>query len=284
MNKKVGPFTLYTKKPNDIKYGYLYTMEVNLPVPNCSKRTVRVYLPEDYDPSRRYPVLYMMDGQNIVDKYTSAYGAWDIDVHEHELIKEGYHSFIVVGIDCPKIGVNYRVQEYTFMDVRIKYKRADGHKGYSDIFMNYVVNELKEIIDNNFSTLKEREFTGIGGSSMGGIASFNFITTHKDIFGFALSFSPAFHIYDKNQFDQYIESLNINPIDIGKIYLYSGDREFEHSFFKPTIDMYRYLRKRGFSHEQVALSIDSSCPHNEASWSKHFNDAIKFWLNGYEIN
>ena len=112
MEKYIGPFKLYNKKPNDIKYGHIYTLQVKLPVPFEKERTVRIYLPEGYNSNRKYPVMFMTDGQNIVDKYTSAYGAWDIDVRQHELIKEGFTPFIVVGIDCPKTNPIYRNMEY----------------------------------------------------------------------------------------------------------------------------------------------------------------------------
>ena len=100
--EKIGPFELYTKTPNDIHYGCLYTMEVELPILYSKKRIIRVYLPENYDKNCKFPILFMADGQNIVDKFTAAFGAWSIDVHEHNLIKKGYPSFIVVGIDCPQ--------------------------------------------------------------------------------------------------------------------------------------------------------------------------------------
>ena len=282
MQKKIGPFSLYTKTPNDITCGHLYTMDVVLPVPNCKKRTVRVYLPEGYSEEKLYPVLYMLDGQNIVDKYTTAYGAWDIDVRQSELVKEGYPPLIVVGIDCPKVGHIYRVQEYTFNDVKIMRKYAGNHHGkepYSNAYMAYVVNDLMPIINQYFSTRREKEFTGIGGSSMGGIASFNFFTSYKDVFGFSLCFSPAFHLYDKKELYKYVDSLNINPNEMGKIYFYTGDVDFEHLFLKPTTEMYNYFKQHGFNNEQAALLVDSTKSHCEAAWSEHFNEAIRFWFN-----
>ena len=221
MEKAIGPFKLYTKQPNDIQCGHLYIMDVILPVPNCKKRTVRVYLPEGYKKDKKYPVLYMMDGQNIVDKYTTAYGAWDIDVRQRDLIKEGVEPFIVVGIDCPKVGYVYRVQEYTFQNVPIMKKYAGKHPeaiSYSEVYMDYVVDKLKPIIDKYFPTRKEREYTAIGGSSMGGIAAFNFGTLYKDTFGFALCFSPAFHLYNKKELYEYVDSLNINPDEYCKFF------------------------------------------------------------------
>ncbi len=281
MKNQIGPFKLYTQEPNDIQYGSLYTMNVILPVPNCKKRTVRVYLPEGFSFKKRYPVLYMLDGQNIVDKYTTAYGSWDIDVRQHELIQEGVRPFIVVGLDCPKVGHLYRVLEYTLMDLPLQKKhmpKGEPPKPYSNLIMDYFVNKIKPLVDSLFPTLPEKEFTGIGGSSMGGLGAFNFATVHKDVFGFALSFSPAFFLFDKKVLYDYVETLNINPEEYGKFYFYSGDKDFEHEFLKSTIEMYQYFLKRGFSHEQVALLVDSTKAHCEASWSEHFPSAIRFWL------
>ena len=285
MKERIGPFTRYDKKPNDIRYGSLYTLNVTLPVPYCQKRTIRVYLPDGYSEENRYPVMYMTDGQNIVDKYTTAYGAWDIDVREHQLIKEGYPPFIVVGIDCPRVGHVYRVREYTLQDVPIMDKHVGPHKGkepYSDILMDYVVNIVKPMIDHYFYTLPQREFTAFGGSSMGGLAAFNYGTKCKETFGFALCFSPAFFLFDKKKLYDYVDSLNINPYEYGKFYFYSGDVEFEHQFIKGTTDMYHYFLKHGYDESNVHLEIDKTQKHCEAAWNKHFKGAIRFWLKEYK--
>ena len=84
MQKKIGPFRLYEKVPNDINFGHIFTMEVELPVLYYKKRIIRVYLPEHYDESKEYPLMVMADGQNMVDHYTSAFGAWELDKRQHE--------------------------------------------------------------------------------------------------------------------------------------------------------------------------------------------------------
>ncbi|MCR5185008.1 MAG: esterase family protein [Bacilli bacterium] len=280
--KYIGPFKLYTKKPNDITCGALYTMEVKLPVDNEKQRTVRVYLPEGYDESQEYPVMYMSDGQNIVDKYTTAYGAWNIDVSEQKLIKEGIIPFIIVGIDCPKTNPVFRAREYSFDAIPIKYgfkKDINQCYGYSSKLLAYIVNELKPIVDEHFATMKDKKYTAFGGSSMGGIMAFNAMTSYPDVFGFCLSFSPAFHIYFKNDLKQYFESLNLNPADYGRFFFYVGSVGFEHMFVKPTIWAHNYLYKRGFNEKNLALLMDSTQAHCEAAWEKYFPEAIKFWLS-----
>ena len=279
--KRIGPFVQYSKRPNDITCGKLFTMEVYLPVPHQKKRTIRVYLPEGYDKNKRYPVIYMTDGQNIVDKYTTAFGAWDIDVRQAELIKEGYSPFIVVGIDCPKRGHLDRVREYTLQDVMIsqQYMRPNVNPNpCSDILMDYIVNHVKPLIDKYFSTRPERKYTAFGGSSMGGLAAFNYGTKRKDIFGFALCFSPAFHLFEEDELYHYVDSLNINPKDYGKFFFYTGAVEFESLFLEPTKKMYQYFVNRGFDKNQVGLCVDLKQKHCEAAWSKHFAEAMRFWL------
>ena len=149
---------------------------------------------------------------------------------------------------------------------------------YSHKLMEYVVNILKPVIDNYFSTNPDKQHTAFGGSSMGGLAAFDYGSKYHDTFGFALCFSPAFHLFSKKVLYEYVDSLNINPKEYGKFYFYSGNVEFEHLFLKPTIEMYNYFKNRGFDDNQVALKIDKSQKHCEAAWNKHFPDAMKFWL------
>ena len=119
---KIGQFKKYTKTPNAISCGTLYTLKVKVDVPFEQERTLRVYLPEDYDGQKRYPVLYMCDAQNIVDAYTTAYGEWDIDDHMHQLLKQKHRSFIVAGLDCPYVPF-HRMREYVVASSHYRNKK-----------------------------------------------------------------------------------------------------------------------------------------------------------------
>lgn len=279
----IGQFKRYTNKPSAMKFGYYYYASFNLPFSKENKRTIRVWLPEDYDfnnPDKRYPVIYMSDGQNLVDKYLSAYGEWELDKTVHSLMKKGYPGVIAVGIDCPKEPLE-RTKELCppYRPRKEIFKNEGGiFSPYANKYVDYVANELKPLIDKLFYTIPDKECTAIGGSSMGGIMAFFAYIYRPDVFGFSLSFSPAFFFYKKNDWLKILDKYEINPDKNGKLFLYCGGKDFEHIFLKPTLNTYDYLVKREFSNEQIALMVDTNEIHHEAAWAKYLPDGLTFWL------
>ena len=277
----IGRFKRYIKKPSTMKYGFYYYASFKLPFSKENIRTIRVWLPSDYDfsnPNKRYPVIYFSDGQNLVDRYLSAYGEWELDKTVEKLMKEGYPSFIAVGIDCPKEPLE-RTKELCppYPPRKEVFKREGGlFKPYANKYVDYIVNELKPYIDSVFFT--EIDNTAIGGSSMGGIMAFFAYIYRPDIFNFSLSFSPAFFFYKKNDWKNILDQYDINPDKNGKLFLYSGGKDFEKLFLKPTINTYEYLLKRGFDNNQVALLVDTNEIHHEGAWAKYLSCALKYWL------
>ena len=279
---RIGPFQLYTKTPNDIHFGKLYTMDVELPVLYSKKRTIRVYLPDDFDESKKYPILIMADGQNIVDKYTSAFGAWSIDIHEHNLIKEGYSSFIVVGIDSPKNYI-HRALEYSFPFLEIETKdtgefNKDGLEFESHLLYRYIAKELLPLIRKHFPISDDRNYIGVGGSSMGGVFALSLLTLYPEEFGFALIFSPGNFLYSPEKLKEYLDQ-NVSKLTDHKLFFYSGNVGFESNFLQRTISCYEYYKSKGLDKNHLTLLTDLNAEHNEASWSKHFEEAIRFWFD-----
>ena len=279
---RIGPFKLYTKVPNDIRFGKIYTTEIEFPILYSKKRIIRVYLPEDFDESKKYPVLFMADGQNIVDKYTSAFGAWSIDVHEHNLVKEGYPSFIVVGIDSPKDPV-HRALEYSFPFLSIENKytgefNKEGLEFESHLLYRYIALELLPFIRKYFPISNDRKDIGVGGSSMGGVFALSMITSYPDLFGFALIFSPGNFLYSPDKLKIYLDQ-SVSKLNDHKLFFYSGNVGFESSFLERTIDTYNYYKSNGLKEKNLMLLTDLKAEHNEASWSKHFEEGIRFWFD-----
>ena len=280
----IGPFKLYTKKPSDVRYGKVYTMEVKLPILYSKKRIVRVYVPNGLKKDKKYPVLFMADGQNIVDKYTSAYGAWDIDVHIHNL-KGKCPPFIVVGIDCP-FNPSHRALEYSFPFFKMddKEEGCELNKLHlefeSHLLYRYIAEELLPLIQEHFPVTDDPRWIGAGGSSMGGIFSTSLLCEYPNTFGFGLIFSPGYFLYNKKKTKEYLMNAIAN-LEGNKLFFYSGNTGFESKFYKRTIDAYNLFKSNGFDEHHVHLLLDEEADHNEPAWSYHFEEAIRFWFRGY---
>lgn len=151
-----------------------------------NERALRIYLPPSYDENKakRYPVLYMHDGQNLFDAKTAAFGVeWGIDETVNHLIAMGrMDEVIVVGID----NTPDRIPEYTpCCDPKHGGGRIDG-------YMGFVVDTVKPYIDRNYRTLPDRDNTAIMGSSLGGIASVYIASRHPELFSKAGGVSSSF--------------------------------------------------------------------------------------------
>jgi len=142
----------------------VFIIDENFYIPQLDRtRRIWIYLPPDYDNSNEhYPVLYMHDGQNLFDAFTSYLGEWEIDETLNELAEDGYQVPIVVGIDN---GGEERMNEYN------PWVNPQYGGGQGDEYIDFLVFNLKPYIDENYRTLSGKENTGIMGSSMGGLIS-----------------------------------------------------------------------------------------------------------------
>jgi len=150
-------------------------------------RRVWVYLPPDYAASaRRYPVLYLQDGQNVFDQYTSFAGEWGVDEILDALAASGQDlgGCIVVAVDN---GSKHRLDEYSPWR-----NRRTGRGGEGAQYVDFLVNILKPYIDHHYRTQPAREATGVAGSSMGGLLATYAALRYPALFGRVGVFSPAY--------------------------------------------------------------------------------------------
>ncbi len=250
MKNLINGFTLYSEKKNKITYGYLYTKEINIPFSEEKKRTLRVWIPENYDNKKRFPVIYMTDGQNIVDKYTSKFGEWNMEEHVKALIEKGKDGYIVVGLDSPSDSL-HRFNEYSFKG---EFKKLGKEKlnPYGDLLVELFVHEIKPLIDNTFLTIPNK--TGFIGSSMGGLFSFVIANRYKEIFNFALVFSPAFSLIYKQSYLPSFITCDISKL--GKLYFFNGGRDLEKELLPGTEKMYKLLLKLGMDPSKIMYRYD----------------------------
>lgn len=217
-------------------------------------RRVWIYLPESYSTSKKkYPVLYMHDGQNVFDEATSAYGEWGVD-EALDTLGPQHKEIIVVAIDN---GADKRLNEYSPYDME-KYGKGEG-----DQYVDFLVQTLKPYVDKRYRTKRDEKSTFIAGSSMGGLISFYAILKYPKIFGGAGVFSPAFWITPQLK--------NINPKQAkkvkGKIYFYAGQQESEH-MVPDMLNVFEQMRQ----HSKVKMKtvIRAEGKHNEPTWRSEF--------------
>lgn len=223
------------------------------------KRTIRIYLPEDYVTSKnRYPVLYMHDGQNLFDDATSFAGEWGVDEFMDTIKKKA----IIVGIDN---GSSKRMNEYN------PYDDKRFGKGEGNAYIDFIVKNLKPFIDKNYRTLQDKSNTMIAGSSMGGLISFCALVRYPKIFGAAGIYSPSFWI-TPNLFEQV---KNKGKTINSKIYFFAGKQEGD-SMVSDAMRMYNTLHK--VSKSKMKLVIKDDGKHNEATWRKDFPEFYKWML------
>jgi predicted alpha/beta superfamily hydrolase len=236
-------------------------------IPQLAKtRKVYVLLPHDYEqnPEKKYPVLYMQDAQNLFGN-GSAYGNWEIDKRLSLLAKQGKSDLIIVAIEH---GEKDRFAEYS------PYTVAKKGKGMGMKYANFIVRNLKPFVDAHFRTKPERQYTGIGGSSMGGLISIYAGLMYPEVLGRLMIFSPSLWVSSKIYFDA-IEFFN--PLET-KMYLFGGGKEGVQMIPNLT-KMKQTIENQGFSAGkiEIKLSTDLKGEHSEKRWGQEFPKAVD-WL------
>lgn len=148
-------------------------------------RRVWLYLPPGYATStRRYPVLYLQDGQNVFDAATSFAGEWGVDESLDSLRARGDRGAIVVAVDN---GGTHRLDEYD------PWKSADPQYGGGEgnAYVDFLAHTLKPYVDAHYRTRPGRADTGVLGSSLGGLIALYAALKYPGVFGRAGVFSCA---------------------------------------------------------------------------------------------
>lgn len=221
-----------------------------------AERDLLVWLPPSYknDKSRHFPVLYMHDGQNLIDPLTSFAGRdWRVDESVTRLIRTGQiEEIMVVGI----YNTRDRLEEY-----------SESEKG--DYYLKFIAEELKVFIDNNFRTLPDREASAIMGSSMGGLCSLRMIWEYPHVFGMAGCLSSSFYHGNGAIFKRIESSKGRKNM---KIYIDSGE-----DGKKDAQKMFCLLTSKGFVlGEELDYYFDRGAGHNEDAWADRLERPLRF--------
>lgn len=230
-------------------------------------RDVIVYLPPDYDKEmkRRYPVLYLHDGQNLFDAEHAGM-EWQVDEAAERLIRSGaIEPLIVVGI----ANTDARTDEYTPT-------RDERGGGKADLYGRLIVEELKPFIDRTYRTRPMASATGIGGASLGGLVSLYLGLKHPDVFGTIFAVSP--HVgWDHGVILKTVAALPKKSAQ--RIWVDVGTGEGEDY-----VDGVRRLRAaltaKGWKiGKELAYIEDEGAQHDELSWAARVEPMLRWALS-----
>ncbi len=235
----------------------------NITIPELTgdkERRLYVYLPRSYQTNRRkrYPVMYMFDGHNLFFDSDATYGkSWGLKRY----LETTRTELIVVGIECNHDPDNGRLKEYSPFTFE---KDGELVQGLGRTTMEWIINELKPFIDSSFRTMPGREYTFIGGSSMGGLMSLYAVLRYNRVFSRAAALSPSVWVAPE-KVNRLIKNARLKGDTV--IYMDYGSQEFENhenmeQLFQNTVNR---LMER---HIYVTSRVIPHGTHTEANWEK----------------
>ena len=239
-----------------------------------NRRDILVYLPRGYRRflRLRYPVLYLNDGQNVFDAATSFAGVeWGVDETAERLIhRKLIEPLIIVAV--ANIGEE-RIHEYapTPGVIEPKDHPRKRSRGLAPIYGQFLIEELKPFIDKKYRTKPDAEFTGLGGSSLGGLATLAMGIFYSEVFTRLIVMSPSIW-WDDYAIFRLVGILGKKPPL--KIWLDTGTDEPGWELAR---DLRNYLIDRGWR-----LDVDLSylevkgADHSEAAWAARVEPALRF--------
>ncbi|MFK5957518.1 MAG: alpha/beta hydrolase-fold protein [Lutibacter sp.] len=240
--------------------------EFIIPNLNTISHKIWVYLPPNYtETSKKYPVIYMHDAQNLFNNTTSYIGEWEVDETLNNLFEKTGKGFIVVAVEN---GGNERINEYTPW----RNKKYGGGKGV--IYIDFIVNTLKPYVDAHYRTKKQAKYTSLIGSSLGGLISYYGGLKYPKTFGKIGALSTSFWFSNKviDFTKKYGTTSKI------KLYLYVGGKEGD-SMDSDTKNMKNLLIATGFPSKNITVSINLQGKHNETAWKNEFLKVVSWLYN-----
>ena len=236
-----------------------------------NERDVIVYMPPGYDeePERTYPVLYLHDGQNLFDGRTSFIKGrtWMVREHADEAIENcEVEPLVIVGIYNTG---DHRLAEYTH-----EYNWQMGG-GKADKYGDLLTRELMPWIASKYRVKQDRDSTGMGGSSLGGLVSLYLGLRHPHVFGRLALLSPSVWWNHKSilgYLNEHAPQLWERP----RVWLDAGDREGQRAL-RDVEHLARRMRANGWRPgETMHFEKVHGGTHDEASWAGRVRPMLRF--------
>ena len=225
-------------------------------------KKIWVYLPKNYSiSSKKFPVIYMHDAQNLFDAKTSYAGEWNVD----ETLDSINAQVIVIGIEH---GNEKRIEELT------PYKHEKYGGGKADDYLDFIVNTLKPYVDKNYRTKTTAKNTALFGSSLGGLVSFYAALKYPTVFGKVGCFSPSFW-FNRKEITAMMEQTSTFKT---KVYFLCGDNEGDDDVIRDLNSIEHLVNSKRCECKKLNKKvIVKGGQHNEKLWRESFKKAY-LWL------
>ncbi len=239
-------------------------LQVHYPffIPQLNRqRAIRVLLPRNYwkDTSRRFPVIYLQDGQNLFDPSTAAFRHWKLkEFMARQPLKR---QAILVGIDHGGMDRNH---EYA------PFQRGKSG-GQGDAYLQFVEHTLKPFIDREYRTWPHREATCIVGASLGGLIALYAGIRYNHVFGKIGALSPSIW------FNPQVLGLAEKSAGLKSQIFVSGSKTETRSMHSTLEKTYWALKNGGHADLQIRVVARDRGRHSETFWAREFKPMYE-WL------
>ena len=264
--------------------------------------TVWVWLPPGYDAAKgkRFPVLYMHDGQNLFDKKLTNYNQeWQIDEAIPRLVRQGdLRNWIVVGVQSPRSRYRALFPQKIFplmtpgFQQRVTSLEDGGPRAdfAGDAYLKFMVETVKPRVDRDFRTLKGPEDTAVMGSSMGGLMAFYAMAEYPEVFGqaAAVSMHVALASSSEKNFDhakaaadaaeafrKYLATSRMKP-GFNRLYIDHGTGTLDGSYGPYSTALVPVLQAAGWKGSNFMFRTYAGAEHNETAWAQRVDIPLAF--------
>jgi predicted alpha/beta superfamily hydrolase len=231
-----------------------------------NKRNISVYLPPDYDaqPKKKYPVLYMHDGQNIFDGMTSYIpnAEWRADESAEMLIRAGLiQPLIIVGIDNAQMD---RANEYLPT-------RNNNMGGRAKEYGRFLTEEVMPFVQKTYRVRTDAKSTALAGSSFGGVITCVLGMQYPDRFGSLALVSPSVW-WDDRVLLKLIARMPKKTAQ--RIWIDMGTKEGQRAVADATTLAEAYESQGWHRGKDLWLVIENGAEHNEPSWARRMGEIL----------
>jgi predicted alpha/beta superfamily hydrolase len=250
-----------------------------------NERTIRVLVPPGYDApenkAKRYPVFYMLDGQNLFDACLSdvSHHEWGVDEIVYRLIAEKkIPPLIVVGVDHAR-----EKRAYEYLPYKDYIGNPDMEEPAGRRFPDFLAHEVMPLVDGKYRTLQGQPNTGIGGSSYGGVATLYALLARPNTFGYGLIESPTMWV----GMGQLVRDTNPLIALPRKVFMAFGGKEGDDpAGVDKMVGIIRIVetnfKAAGYNDSNFRFVVDPEAKHTEAAWEKRLPDALQFMFGDWK--